>query len=310
MALKTSLIGSYPPIDGAKPYRQLPESDFEALVQKSIERAIKDQMDLGIDILVDGQVRDDAVSLFCRHIPGFSGNTLPYRVVQLVRPSEQPITLSDYLFAKELADGKPLKAHLTGPMTIAKGSDVDPASGYSGKTDPRLIMDIAEALGMEARYLVEKGAEIIQIDEPMLGNASDLDMAFQAMKKIIEIGKIPFPALHACGNVGGIFHQLLDHSPVRAISMEGNWLRQEELADINNETLRRSGKQIGLGCISVSDYKVEKNRTVENFIDQMVQRLGVENIWAIVPNCGLRLMRVDTARSKLEVMVAAAHKFG
>jgi 5-methyltetrahydropteroyltriglutamate--homocysteine methyltransferase len=310
MALKTSSTGSYPPIDSEKPRRDLSEAELDVLVRKSIERALKDQMELGIDILVDGQARDDIVSLFCKHIPGFSGNTLPYRVVKPIRPSEQPITLSDYLYARELANGKALKAHITGPMTVAKGSDVGPESGYSGKTDPKLIMDIAEALGMEARSLVDAGAEMVQIDEPMLGDVRDLDMAVQAIKKILEIGKIPFPALHVCGNVGGILHQLLDRAPVRAISMEGNWLRHEELVDINNATLRSSGKQIGLGCISVSDYRVEKTRTVENFIDQMIQRLGEENIWAVTPNCGLRLMPVEKAKMKLQVMVAAARKFG
>ena len=309
MALKTSSTGSYPPIDSEKPYQDLPEAELDVLVRKSIERALKDQMELGIDILVDGQARDDIVSLFYKHIPGFSGNTLPYRVVNPVRPSQQPITLSDYLYARELASGKALKAHITGPMTIAKGSDVDPESGYSGKTDPRLIMDIAEALGMEARSLVDAGAEMVQIDEPMLGNKRDLDMAFQAMKKIIEMGKIPFPALHVCGNVGGILHQLLDGAPVRAISIEGNWLKHAELVDIDNETLRRTGKQIGLGCISVSDYKVEKTRAVETFIEQMLQRLGEENIWAIMPNCGLRLIPYEVTKSKLHVMVKATKAF-
>lgn len=310
MALKTSLTGSYPPIKADKLYRYLPDSEVDSLVRESTERAVKDQIELGIDILVDGQVRDDIVSIFCRHTPGFSGNTLPYRIVEPIRPSEKPITLSDFLIAKELTNGKPIKAHITGPMTIARGSVVDPKSGYSGKTDPNLVMDIAVALGTEARSLVAAGAEIVQIDEPVLADGTDLDMAFKSMEKIIEIGEIPFPALHACGNVCGILHRVLDSAPVKAISIEGEWLRHEELLDINSEHLRRSRKQIGLGCISVSNYKVEKNRTIENFIDQMIQRLGEENIWAIMPNCGMRIMPIDKTKEKLRVMVTAARKFG
>ena len=310
MALKTSLTGSYPPIKAEKPNRQLSEPELDSLVYKSIQRAVKDQIELGIDILVDGQVRDDIVSIFCRHIPGFSGSTLPYRVVGPIRPAEQSITVSDYLTAKEFAGGKPIKVHVTGPMTIVRGSVVDPESGYSDKTDPQLVMDVASALGQEVRYLVKAGANIVQIDEPVLADGTDLDLAFRAMEKIVKIGEIPFPALHACGNVCGILGKVLTQAPVKAVSIEGIWLKREELVNINRDSLLRSGKKIGLGCISVSDYKVEKLRTVENFIDQMIHQLGEENIWAIMPNCGLRLMPIDTAREKLSVMTAAARKFG
>jgi 5-methyltetrahydropteroyltriglutamate--homocysteine methyltransferase len=309
MSLKTSLTGSFPPEynPNVATIRYLPEHEQEDIVRRSTERAVRDQIALGLDFLVDGQVRDDITSIFCTGIPGFSGNNLPYRVTGRIRPSEQSITVSDYLIAKELAGGRPLKAHLTGPMTIAKEAVIDSQSGYSGRDDPKLIHDIAHALGQEARFLVEAGAEIVQIDEPVLADGIDLDIAFDAMRRIIELGQIPFPALHACGNVCNILDAVLTRSPVRMVSLEGSWLRYDELAHIDRGYLARCGKQIGLGCISVADYTVERHRSVESFLDQMVIRLGADNIWAIMPNCGFRLMPYEKAIEKIEVMVKAAH---
>jgi 5-methyltetrahydropteroyltriglutamate--homocysteine methyltransferase len=309
MSMKTSLTGSFPPKydPNISTIRYLSADEQEDIVRRSTERAIRDQIDLGVDILVDGQARDDIVSLFCTGIPGFSGTTLPYRVTGRIRPSEQPITLSDYLFAKEMAGGRPLKAHLTGPMTIAKEAIVDPESGYTGKDDPRLIRDIAYALGQEARFLVAAGAEIVQIDEPVLADGIDLDIAFDALRQIIKIGEIPFPALHACGNVCNILDAVLTRSPVKMVSLEGSWLRHEELMHIDRDYLARCAKQIGLGCITVADNTVERFRFVQGFLDEMTIRLGASNIWAVMPNCGFRLMPYDKAKEKIEVMVKAAH---
>ena len=310
MALKTSLTGSFPPIyDPNKPIRNLPRNEQDDIAHKCLERAIRDQIDLGIDILVDGQGRDEIVSLFSLHIPGFSGSTLPYRVTARVRPAEQPITAADYLIAKELAGGKPIKAHITGAMTIARDAAVDPESGYAGKTDPLLVRDIANALGHEARFLVDAGAEIVQIDEPVLADGVDLDLAFDAMRQIIEIGEIPLPALHVCGNVCKILDSVLTHSPVKIVSLEGSWLKYEELSHIDGNYLTQRGKQLGLGCIAVADYKVERLRTIQDFLDQMVSRFGPENVWAVTPNCGFRPMPYEAAKAKLKVMVEAAQSF-
>jgi len=274
MPLKTSLTGSYPPIESPQPYRLLPKPQQNSLVLKSIQRAMNDQIELGIDILVDGQVRDDIVSLFFSHLPSINGENLPYHLVGKIKPTDEPITLDDYLSAKKLVGNIPLKAHITGPITLARSLVVDIESPYTSKTDPQLIDDLAVMLGEEAKHLVKAGAETVQIDEPVLADGADLDIAFMAMRKIIEIGEIPFPALHACGNVSDVLHSILAEAPIKAVSIEGSWLKREELLDIDKKMLKKYDKLIGLGCISVPDYKIETLRSVQNFIDQMITRLS------------------------------------
>ena len=306
MPLKTSSTGSWPPTYNPDVgIRHLSTDEQERIVRESIERAIHDQIELGIDILVDGQVRGDIVSLFAQKLPGYAGETLPYRAVGPIRPSEEPITVKDYLYAKELAGDRPLKAHITGPMTMARGTMVEAGSNYAGRNDPQLVRDLARALGHEARFLVQSGAEVVQIDEPVLADGVDLDLAFEAMREIIEIGQIPFPALHVCGNVTRILKDVLSHSSVKMVSIEGDWLTHRELDDIDHEYLARCGKQIGLGCIQVASYKIEKVTRVQSFLDEMIVKLGEENIWAAMPNCGLRPVPHKVAMEKLKVMVEA-----
>ena len=307
MALKTSTTGSWPPIyNPDESIRHLSVEEQDRIVHESIERAIRDQIQLGIDFLVDGQVRDDIVSLFASKLPGYEGGTLPYRAVSRIRPADESITVQDYLYAKGLAGDRPLKAHITGPMTLARATLVEAGSPYDNRNDSDLAFDLAKALGQEARYLVEAGARTVQIDEPALADGVDLDIAFEAMKQIIEIGEIPFPGLHICKNVTRILDEVLTRSPVKMVSMEGNWLRRDELSHINRDYLSRCGKQIGLGCIEVRDYSIERLTAVQSFLDLMVLKLGEEHIWAAMPNCGLRPVPYKIALKKLNVMISAA----
>jgi 5-methyltetrahydropteroyltriglutamate--homocysteine methyltransferase len=307
MALKTSLTGSYPPIfDPQKGIRNLSEEDQEKTIQQSIERAITHQIEMGIDILVDGQIRDDIITLYTTKFRGYDPSAIPFRITGKIRPSPAPITVGDYLFAKKLAGPHPLKAHITGPITLARASRIDPSTNYRDRNDPKLILDLAEALCAEAEALVNAGAEIIQIDEPALADGVDLDLAFQGIEYITQNAKIPFPALHICGNVTHILESILNKCTVRMISIEGAWLNQESLQKIDAAYLSVCGKQIGLGCIQVVDHRIDHQRAVQDFLDALLLRLGEENIWAAMPNCGLRTMPVEVAKKKIEVMVKAA----
>ncbi len=307
MPLQTSSTGSWPPTyDLEEGIRHLAREEREQIVRESIKQAIEDQIELGLDVLVDGQVRDDVVSMFAAKLPGYREETFPYQVDGRIRPAEEPITVHDYHYAREIARNRPVKAHLTGPMVMERVTAVGADSDYAGKHDPQLVMDIARALGQEAKFLVEAGAEVVQIDELILTEGVDLDLTFEAMKVIVETGEIPFPAMHACGNVTTILDDILTKSPVKMVSIEGGWLKKPELQHIDREFLRTHGKQIGLGCISTSDYTIDRLENVTQFLRTMVDRLGEEHIWAAMPDCGLRPVSRDMVFKKLAVLVKAA----
>lgn len=309
--LKTSTTGSYPPLfNPTVGLSALPAESREDLVHKSIAQAIRDQIDLQIDILVDGQPRDDIVSMFTHKLTGYQGAVagpgdamMPKRIVGRIRPAEEPITVADYCYARDLAGTKPLKAHITGPITIARSSFVEPESPYCSRHDERLIQDLAFALGREASALVKAGAEVVQIDEPLLASTEYLDMAFAAMRMIVETGHIPHPALHACGNIPRVFEQIMRKSPVEIVSLEGSWLLAPELKEINGAYLVACRKKLGLGCIQVNSRKVESPLWLQVFLEDVLDRVGEDSIWAVMPNCGMRLLDRDVAKRKLQVMV-------
>lgn len=309
MTLQTSLTGSFP-IEGIyNPQHllyHLSEVEQAELVRRGIERAISDQVKLGIDILVDGQIRSDIITMFCRHLPGFWGDRLPFHIREEIRPTDEPLTVADYLHAKSLAGERPLKAHLTGPMSLARTAVIEPGSGYAGKHDPKLILNLAEALGYEAKRLVEAGATIIQIDEPVLSLNSGLDIAIEGLRTVIEIGEIPTTLLHICGDASFVLEELLKRTPAQVLSIEGATVKSPELRHIDRKYLVKVNKRLALGCFSVANYQVEKPRTIQFFLEQMLLRLGEESIWGVTPNCGLRLMPYDIAQAKLSAMVNAA----
>lgn len=116
----------------------------------AIERAVKDQVKAGVNIISDGQVRGDMVEIFTNNMYGFDGKRVVGRVEFI-----KPITLKDILYAKSIAKNSilmlKLKELLQGSCTIASSVRVE--SCYSDNRDENLIYDIAKALRKEVEAL-------------------------------------------------------------------------------------------------------------------------------------------------------------
>lgn len=282
MKLFATITGSYPPIP------------HPASTEDSIKRAVKDQLDAGLDILVDGQIESDIAGIFAGHIKGFSNRVGRYPVHQKITPPEQPITVSSFLYAKSLAPESQFKAHLTGPTFLAQSSEVKDTSPYIKNSDRNLIIDIAYALAEEAKALSDAGAEYIQIDEPSFAYGANLEDGLDAIKIITK--NIKRPILHVCGDIRHIFNQLLSAS-VEILSVEGHFLRR--LININSYKLSDNNKRIAYGCMPVNTDHIESSRRLVREIVEAIDLYGIENMWAITPNCGLRLIE-STEKSQKE----------
>lgn len=307
MALLTCLTGSYPPEhDPILLSSDLPEETREATIQSAIRRAVNDQVEAGIDILVDGQIRDDIVALFLSKFRGCVIKGAHYVVTGKIHPCEEPITVADFQYARSLATGRLFKAHVTGPMSLARETTLA-TNEYKDKYDPKLILDLAYAIAQEARHLANAGAEIVQIDEPALAHGADLEMAFRAMRVVVEKGGIGTAWLHACGDIRAIFKSLVEEAyPVQALSVEGAWLDYPELAQVDGDYLLQHGKKICYGCVRVEPPNIEHLGMLQRMLERAVDRFGIRNIAAVTPNCGLRGTPYDVAKRKMRVMVEAA----
>jgi 5-methyltetrahydropteroyltriglutamate--homocysteine methyltransferase len=138
-------------------------------------RAIDEQAAAGLDLLTDGQVRwHDPLSHLARGLAGFRlGGLLRYfdtntyyRQPEAAAPigRERPILVEAWRFAAAAAAPRPVKAIVTGPLTLARLS-LD-RRGRAAAAD--LALEVAAALGGELRDLEAAGARVIQIDEPAI----------------------------------------------------------------------------------------------------------------------------------------------
>ena len=293
MALHITLTGSYPP-----PLSSKDQTPTDA----DIQEAINLQIDAGLTILVDGQMRADIARLFASVISSSGDQYLPLKITGKIEPPKTSATVHDFMIAQAAAGGRrPVKAHLTGPVFLAENCRVTGAP-YKGSTDRNLITDIAQALATEARFLREAGAEIVQIDEPTLGYGPltyDKELAFGALEEIRkEISGLS--VLHVCGDVTDIFDILLD-APVDVLNVEWEHLRK---IDVDFEKLRDKRKRIALGCMAVDTDAVEELPRLEHTIRTARKRLK-EGLWGVTPNCGLSQSVPTVARRKMERLAEA-----
>ncbi len=316
-----TVVGSYPVVVGK------PETLVEKIKDKlgmfdkydyAIEKAVIDQLNAGIDILSDGQVRGDMVEIFVSNLYGFEGK----RVVNKIEYTK-PITLKDIKFANDVLNKhtknnnkhkKSIKGILTGPCTIASSVRVE--NYYSDNKDENLIYDLANALKREAEA-IQNHVSMIQIDEPILSTGLyNLDTARRAIKKITENLKVPV-AMHVCGNVVNIYDEL---NTFNVDMLDHEFASNKKNLDI----LENIDKKVGFGCINTKLKTVESVDEIKGLIMEGFEILKNNNLFMemkgnmvdklnnyvmIDPDCGMRLLPLDVAQNKLKNMVIASDEF-
>src|SRR6267143_4291510 len=126
-------------------------------------------LSVGQDVETDGQIRwNDPVSHVARGLSGFriegllrtfDTNTYyrqPAAVVPIGR--ERPFLVEAFRFAAAAAAPRPVKAIVTGPLTLSRLS-----RDARGRSRQHLTLEIASALNRELRDLEAAGAALIQI---------------------------------------------------------------------------------------------------------------------------------------------------
>ncbi len=290
--LLTTAVGSYPPGDLAP--------------KRAVQRAVEDQIAAGIDLISDGQVRTDIISLFAAGIPGF--RQAPDGVWELVAapdlPSE-PLVAADYMLARLLAkDRATVKGVVTGPITLALSTRMAPGTPYESNSDPLFILRLAGILAREVAALVAAGAEIVQVDEPMLPealqNGLEIELAEQALRDVAAI--VPFSILHICADVRPVAYELLA-MPIAALSVAGAHF--DLLNAFDADDLESAGVRLIYGCVNTQAAAPEARQTIQERIERAIDRLGAEHLW-LSPDCGLRLHSREDAQALLGDLADAA----
>ncbi|MBR8828388.1 MAG: 5-methyltetrahydropteroyltriglutamate--homocysteine S-methyltransferase [Gomphosphaeria aponina SAG 52.96 = DSM 107014] len=324
--LPTTTIGSFPQTQEVRKLRlkykqgELNQTEYQKAIDAEIAKCIQLQEEIGLDVLVHGEFeRTDMVEYFGQQLVGFAftehGWVQSYGS-RYVRPPiiyrdvvrNAPMTVREFQFAQSLTK-KPVKAMLTGPVTIINWS-------FTRTDIPRRdqAFQIAIALREEIADLETAGAQVIQVDEPALREGlplkverwSDyLSWAVDAFRLTTAIAQSQTQIhTHMCYSEFGDIIKDIERLDADVLSIENS--------RSNNRTLQEIAQggyshQVGNGVYDIHSPVVP---TVEQLISQLQEgtaTLPLKQIW-VNPDCGLKTRRWEEVIPALKNMVEATKK--
>ncbi|PPF14878.1 5-methyltetrahydropteroyltriglutamate--homocysteine S-methyltransferase [Rathayibacter rathayi] len=322
--LPTTTIGSFPQTREIRTARAaLSRGDLSAeqyieRMREEIERVVRLQEELGLDVLVHGEPeRNDMVQYFAEHLDGFAvtrnGWVQSYGS-RCTRPSllwgdvsrPAPITVEWSAFAQSRTD-RPVKGMLTGPVTILAWSFVRDDQPLAETAD-----QVALALREEIADLERAGIRIVQVDEPALRELLPLEAAAQPAYLEWSVGAFRLATgaaatatqihTHLCYSEFGVVIDAIDRLDADVTSIEAARSRMEVVADIERSGFARG---IGPGVWDIHSPRVPSDDEVGELIRTALGSIPVRQLW-INPDCGLKTRGYDETLASLRAMVAAA----
>lgn len=311
----TTSVGSFPKPDYLMKARadfakkKISRQDLDAVERQATEFWIRQQEELGVDVLVDGEMyRGDMVAYFAEKLSGFEegglvrsyGNRYYHKPIVIGEVRwEGPMTADWWKYAQGLTR-KPVKGMLTGPYTVMDWSFNE---YYPDRRATCLAL--AVPIRQEVEALIEAGAKIIQIDEPASSvRPEELPLIIEAMHVVTD-GLPAYFISHLCyGDFETIYPAMLD-LPVDNFDMEfsNSGLDMLELFRKHSYT-----KDISFGVVDVHTHEVEPESLVEERLRRGLEVLPKEAVW-VDPDCGLKTRTVDEAIGKMRALVNVAKAF-
>src|SRR6266581_2967708 len=268
--MQTTVVGTYPKIPNRPRHARLrvamnrrdrgemTNEELGRIEDEVTAEVIEEQVEAGVDIVTDGQVRwDDDQTYIMRALKGVEIGSLEryldtntyYRQPEISGPVgwQAPILVRDFQFAQKNT-ARPVKAVITGPYTLAALS-LDKHYGSREK----LALALAAELRHEVRALIDAGAQYIQVNDPMIvHNKADIAIAVRALTELIEGLSAETAVYTWFRDAGGILPALLE-APVTTIGLDfvhgpANW-----------DTLAASPfpKKLGLGIVDGRNTRLE-----------------------------------------------------
>lgn len=311
----TTVIGNYPKIpDLPAPGKwrsavekfqkgQIDEAALRAVEDEVTLEAIRDQVDAGVDLITDGQIRwEDGQTHFARRLRGFAINGLQryfdtnvyFRepVAEAEVAWVEPISVPEFTFAREHSP-RPVKAVVTGPYTLARLS-----RNAHYPTVREFVLALARALNAELRALDAAGAEMIQVDEPAVCRSRQDYPTFAEAMAVLTAGvKAKTVLATYFGDVGGVYPQILE-LPVDVIGLDF-------VAGYRNWEVVRTApftKDLQCGLLDARNTRVETTDELVAAIRRIVEVVPPERLM-VSPSAGLEFLPHGVARRKLRALV-------
>ena len=305
-------------------------ADAEAIFDKAAKEVIKDQLDCGIDIITDGEIkRENYIHYHCRHLNGVDFNTLTEKVARTRnykcwlptitnKISAADSFLVDEWKSNQSLSNKPVKVTIPGPMTIT-----DTIANTHYTSDEEMGYDLAIAINTEIKRLVDAGCKYIQVDEPLFARKPDNALAFgiKNLEKCFEginesdVEKITHIC---CGYPDKIDAENYPKAPLDSYTKIAKALDSSKIDSVSIEDAHRyndlsllknyKNTKIIFGVIKIASSKIETVEEIESRIKETLKFISKEQLIA-APDCGLGHLSRELAIKKLKIMSLAAKKF-
>ena len=320
----TTTIGSYPQTAEIRKARaalregEIDEATYERRMKSEIERVIRFQEEVGLDVLVHGEPeRNDMVQYFAEQMEGYAFTQNAW--VQsygsrYVRPPilygdvnrPDPMTVEWTLYAQSLTD-KPVKGMLTGPVTMLQWSFV-----RDDQPRAETCEQLALAIREEVVDLEQAGVSVIQVDEPAIREGLPLrrDRWDDYLKLAVYSFRVATSPVrdatqvhtHMCYSDFGDIMERIQEMDADVLLIEAARSRMELLHD-----WERTGydNEIGPGVYDIHSPRVPPAEEMAELLQAAAKVLRAEQLW-VNPDCGLKTRGWEEVDASLRNMVQAA----
>jgi 5-methyltetrahydropteroyltriglutamate--homocysteine methyltransferase len=323
-AYPTTTIGSFPQTADIRHARSqyksgaLDEAGYQAAMRAEIERSVREQEALGLDVLVHGEAeRNDMVEYFGEQLDGYAFSQFGWVQSYGSRCVKPPVLFGDISRPKAMTvawikyaqslTSKPMKGMLTGPVTILNWS-------FVRDDQPRSVSCYQLALAIRAEVLdLEKaGVRVIQIDEAALREGLPLrksqwqdylDWAVTSFR-ITANGVEDETQIHThmCySEFNDIIASIADMD-ADVITIETSRSDMELLDAFDNFNYPN---EIGPGVYDIHSPNIPTQEHIVQLMKKAAERIPAQRLW-VNPDCGLKTRQWEEVIPALTNMVAAA----
>ena len=322
--LPTTTIGSFPQTGDIREVRakwrrqEINENEYQNLIRAEIKDTIERQEEIGLDVLVHGEAeRNDMVEYFGELLEGVAFTQFAW--VQsygsrCVKPPiifgdisrKKPMTIEWIKYAQSLTD-KPVKAMLTGPVTILAWSFV-----RDDLPKEHVAKQIALAISDEVSDLISNGTQIIQIDEPAIREG--LPVKQSQWKSYLDWATASFCLSAAKAPSNTQIHTHMCYSEFNdilpaIIALDADVLTVEtsrsNMALLDAFEQQSYPNDLGPGVYDIHSPNVPNVVWMVNLLEKAQRYIPRERLW-VNPDCGLKTRGWDETKLALENMVLAA----
>jgi 5-methyltetrahydropteroyltriglutamate--homocysteine methyltransferase len=322
----TTTIGSYPQTQEIRTARaelregKIDEAEYVRRMRAEIERVIRFQEEVGLDVLVHGEPeRNDMVQYFAEQMEGYAftqnawvqsyGSRCvrpPILYGDVSRPN--PMTVEWITYAQSLTE-RPVKGMLTGPVTMLQWSFVRDDQDLD-----QTCLQLALAIRDEVADLERAGVRIIQVDEPAIREGLPLrrERWGEYLEWAVRCFRIATSGVddstqiqtHMCYSDFGDIMEEIQAMDADVLLIEAARSRMELLHE-----WERTGYQqeIGPGVYDIHSPRVPPAEEMAELLQAAANVLRPEQLW-VNPDCGLKTRAWPETEAALRNMVDAARQ--